>query len=213
MKIKKTNLITFLIIMITSIFVSIPLFKFNIQYDDGIQHVVRLIETARELKWGNFFPVIMQNLCNGFGYSWNLFYSPLTAYMPLVFRIFSLSFENCLRLFMFFLSIASGYSMYFLLKKILKNKNIKECAKTNIAILAAVFYILAPYRINDMYIRVAVAELTSFVFLPIIFNGLYTIINLKEKSFILAFGAVGIILSHTLITVFVVIFCNSPFSS
>ncbi len=207
MKNKKNNLIVFFFITISSIFVSIPLFKFNAQYDDGIQHIVRLIENAREIKQGTIFPVIMQNLCNGFGYSWNLFYSPLTAYIPLIFRLFGFSYENSLKLFMFFLSIASGYAMYFFTKKILKKRNISEERKVFISVLSASFYILAPYRLNDMYIRVAVAELASFVFLPIIFNGLYSIINLKEKKYILAFGAIGLILSHTLITLYTVMFC------
>ena len=44
---------------------------------------------------------IMLNFCNNFGYSWNVFYSPLTAYLPLIFRIFNFTFENCLKIFMF----------------------------------------------------------------------------------------------------------------
>lgn len=207
LKNKKENLIATLFIILVSIFVSIPLFKFNIQYDDGIQHIARLIETEREIKNGNFIAYIMQNLCNGFGYSWNIFYSPLTSYLPLVFRIFGLSFENCLRLFMFCLSILSGYSMYFFMKKFLKNKDISDNKKTLISIISAAFYILAPYRLNDMYIRVAVSELASFVFIPIVFNGLYSIINLKEKNFILAFGAAGLLITHLLITFYTAILC------
>ena len=76
-EIKKDNLIAFIFIFISSLFISIPLIKLNVQYDDGIQHIVRLIETMREIKSGNIFASVMQNLCNGFGYSWNLFYSPL----------------------------------------------------------------------------------------------------------------------------------------
>lgn len=207
MKNKKEKIIVLLFIVISSIFVSIPLIKLNVQYDDGIQHVVRLIETLKSIKTGGIFPVIMQNLCNGFGYSWNLFYSPLTAYLPLIFRIFGLSFGACLKVFMFFVSIASGYSMYFFMKKILSNKEIEENKKNYISILAASLYIMAPYRLSDMYIRVAVAELTSFIFIPIIFNGLYTIINQKKKSLILAFGVIGLILSHTLIAFYTAILC------
>ncbi len=207
MKIKKDNLIVFIFILISSLFISIPLIKLNIQYDDGIQHVIRLIETMREIKSGNILAEVMQNLCNGFGYSWNLFYSPLTAFAPLIFRIFGFSYGTCLKLFMFFISIFSGYSMYFFMKKILKNKSIDEGRKNAISILAASLYIMAPYRLTDMYMRIAVAELTSFVFIPIIFNGLYTIINQKQKSLILAFGVSGLILSHTLIAFYTAIFC------
>lgn len=205
---KREYLIAFAFIMIASIFAGIPLLKFNIQYDDGIQHICRLIGSMQSIEEkGLFFPVIMQNLCNGFGYSWNLFYSPLTAYLPLLFKIFSISYENCLKLFMFSTSIASGYAMYFFMKKILKEKEISDSRKNYIAILGAVFYILAPYRLTDMYIRVAVAELASFIFLPIVFNGLYSIIIRKEKGYILAFGASLILLTHTLITFYLAIIC------
>lgn len=207
MKNKKEKITVLLFIIISSIFVSIPLVKLNVQYDDGIQHVVRLIETLKSIKTGGIFPVIMQNLCNGFGYSWNLFYSPLTAYLPLIFRILGVSFGVCLKLFMFFVSIASGYSMYFFMRKILSDKEIEENRKIYISILAASFYIMAPYRLTDMYKRVAVSELTSFIFIPIIFNGLYTIINQKKKSLILAFGVIGLLLSHSLIAFYTAILC------
>lgn len=206
-EIQKHNLIVFIFIFISSLFISIPLIKLNIQHDDGIQHVVRLIETMREIKNGNIFASIMQNLCNGFGYSWNLFYSPLTAFLPLIFRVFGFSYGTCLKLFMFFISIFSGYSMYFFMKKILQDREIDEKRKNLISILSASLYIMAPYRLTDMYMRIAVAELTSFVFIPIIFNGLYTIINKKKKSLILAFGVTGLILSHTLIAFYTAIFC------
>lgn len=192
MKSQKERIITLICILVASIFVGIPLLKFNVQYDDGIQHIYRLIGTSQAINdQGFIFSNIMQNLCNRFGYSWNLFYSPLTSYVPLVFRMFGFSFENCLKLFMFVMSIASGYAMYFFIKKIVKKrKDITEERKNLIAILGACLYIFAPYRLNDMYIRVAVAELASFIFIPIVFNGLYSIINENKKSYVLAFGII-----------------------
>lgn len=210
MKLKNKNTITFIIILIVSLFVAIPSIKINIQYDDGIQHVCRLIGTERSIKEGNIFSTIISNLCNNFGYSWNLFYSPLTAYLPLIFRIFGFSYGDCLRLFLLFCSIASGYSMYFFVKKILQKKDIDDDKKHYIALLAASFYICAPYRISDMYIRVAIAEVVSFIFIPIIWNGIYSIFNYKEitgRKYILCFGIVGLMLSHTLITFYMAIIC------
>lgn len=210
MKLKNKNTITFIIILIVSLFVAIPSIKINIQYDDGIQHVCRLIGTERSIKEGNIFSTIISNLCNNFGYSWNLFYSPLTAYLPLIFRIFGFSYGDCLRLFLLFCSIASGYSMYFFVKKILQKKDIDDDKKHYIALLAASFYICAPYRISDMYIRVAIAEVASFIFIPIIWNGIYSLFNYKEitgRKYILCFGIVGLMLSHTLITFYMAIIC------
>lgn len=189
------------IIFIVSIFVCLPLLNknCNIYIDDGIQHLCRLIGTEQTLVSKQFLPIIMSNFCNNFGYSWNIFYSPLTAYIPLIFRIFSFSFETCLKLFMFVVTVATGIAMYKFVIKITKNKNI--------AILASVLYIIAPYRITDMYVRMALAELTSFIFIPMVFSGMYSIINENKKSSLLIIGASGLILTHTVVCMYTAMLC------
>lgn len=189
------------IIFIVSIFVCLPLLNknCNIYIDDGIQHLCRLIGTEQTLVSKQFLPMIMSNFCNNFGYSWNIFYSPLTAYIPLIFRIFSFSFETCMKLFMFVVTVATGIAMYKFVIKITKNKNI--------AILASVLYIIAPYRITDMYVRMALAELTSFIFIPMVFSGMYSIINENKKSSLLIIGASGLILTHTVVCMYTAILC------
>ncbi len=196
-----------IIIVAISILVCLPMFvmDFNIQYDDGIQHICRLIGTEQSISEGNKFGAIMSNFCNGFGYSWNLFYSPLTSFAPLIFRIFGLSYALCLKLFMLCITVASGFAMRSFIKTILDGI-VDEKRREQIAILAGIMYICMPYRLNDMYIRVAVAELASFVFLPMVFDGLYKIINKEEKSYLPAIGATGMILSHVMITTYVAIF-------
>ena len=202
---KNEKYFSIIIILIASIFVCIPLMNKNIDmtYDDGIQHICRIIGTYQSLQEGE--TAIMSNFCNGFGYSWNLFYSPLTAYLPLIFKIIGVSFATCIKLFMFATIFLSGFFMYLFTKKLTKNNNI--------AILASILYIFAPYRLTDMYIRNALAELTSFMFLPLIFLGLYNIFNMEEKGEInkniyipLILGTVGLILTHTVITMYTAIF-------
>lgn len=199
---KKENLKNIIILCIASIFVCLPLLNanLNIGYDDGVQHISRLIGTYQTIEEGTFFPVIMSKFCNGFGYSWNLFYSPLTAYVPLLFKLLGVSFIACIKLFMFAVTFLSAITMYFCTKEITKN--------TKIAVIAGIFYIFAPYRLNDMYIRNALAELTSFVFLPMIFGGLYGILKEKPKREVgLIVGSIGLVLTHTVITMYTAILC------
>ena len=205
-KIKKIfetqNVKEILILLISAIFICLPLLnsKLDIMYDDGIQHVSRLIGTYQSIKEGQTFPVIMSKLCNNFGYSWNLFYSPLTAYLPLIFKLIGASFVGSIKLFMFFVVLLSGITMYFFVKEVTKNNKV--------ALLAGIFYIFAPYRLTDMYARNALAELTSFVFLPMVFHGLYGILKQKKKrEYLLIFGAIGLILTHTVITMYIAIIC------
>lgn len=152
-----------LIIFIASLFICAPLLssKLNMLYDDGVQHICRLMGTEQSIKEGGLFLAIMSNFANGFGYSWNIFYSPVTAYIPLIFRLIGFSFTNCIKIFIFFATFLSGIAMYYFTKKVTKNKYI--------AVLSSIIYILVPYRFTDMYIRNALAELTSFIFLPLVF--------------------------------------------
>lgn len=198
---KEKEIINYILIIIASIIISIPLANknLNIYRDDGIQHICRIIGTEQTLADKQFLPMIMSNLCNNFGYSWNIFYSPLTAYMSVVFRIFNFSYVNCLKLCMFVIVLLSGITMYKFALRITKNKKL--------ATLASIIYILAPYRITDIYIRTALAELASFIFIPIVFEGLYIIVNEEKKSYKLALGAAGLILTHQVIAMYTAIIC------
>lgn len=198
---KEKEIINYILIIIASIIISIPLANknLNIYRDDGIQHICRIIGTEQTLADKQFLPMIMSNLCNNFGYSWNIFYSPLTAYISVVFRVFNLSYVNCLKLCMFVIVLLSGITMYKFALRITKNKKL--------ATLASIIYILAPYRITDMYIRTALAELASFIFIPIVFEGLYIIVNEEKKSYKLALGAAGLILTHQVIAMYTAIIC------
>lgn len=201
----KNKIKDYLIILVFTIIISIPLFNenFNIYIDDGVQHIARLMGTYQTITEKQVPPVIMSNFCNGFGYSWNIFYSPLTAYLPLIFKVFTSSFELMLKLFMTLVSFLSGIAMYEFIKKVTKNKYA--------GILGAILYILAPYRLTDMYMRIAISELASFIFIPIVFHGMYNIFNCEEKnikkSLVLTLGTVGLILTHTVIAMYIAIFC------
>ena len=89
--------------------------------------------------------------------------------------------------------------MYTFMMNVTKNKNV--------SLLSSILYVLAPYRITDMYIRIAVAELASFMFIPIIFDGLYSVLKEEKLSFKLIWGTVGLILTHMVITMYMAIIC------
>lgn len=201
MKIRIRN---YIIILIFTIILSIPMMlnDFNVYGDDGVQHISRLMGTAQSISEGQIIPVIMSNFCNGFGYSWNIFYSPVTAYIPLIFSIFTSSFELMFKLFTILVVFLSGISMYEFVAKVTKN--------TNVGLLAAGVYIFSSYRFTDMYMRMAISELSSFIFIPIVFHGMYNIFNGEEKdkkSLLLTLGAAGLIITHIVIAMYTAIFC------
>ena len=145
----------------------------NVLKDDGIQHIIRINEITECLK--NFESTkISNNLCNGFGYSWDIFYGNFTSIIPGIINIFVGSGINTFKLFLYILLILSGISMYI--------STYKMFNKHELSIIASVIYMCAPYHLNDMYIRYAVAEFASFIFIPLVFSGLYCILNNNNNS-------------------------------
>ena len=47
--------------------------------------------------------------------------------------------------------------------------------------LSAILYITMPYHLTDMYIRNAIGEFLSYIFIPLVFLGLYKLFQ-KEKG-------------------------------
>lgn len=65
-----------------------------------------------------------------------------------------------------------------------------------------------PYRFKNLYARYAMGEFTAFVFMPIVFQGLYNLLNGdKKRHYYIAIGGTGLLLTHTISTEYTVIFC------
>ena len=74
--------------------------------------------------------------------------------------------------------------MYCFVSKIAKNKITGT--------LAGVLYMLMPYHLNDMYIRNALGEFLSYIFIPLVFLGIYKLFQKEKGEWILSIGAVRI---------------------
>ncbi len=80
--------------------------------------------------------------------------------------------------------------------------------KKGISFFAAVIYMTFPYKLENIFNRYAIGEFTAFVFIPIVFQGLYNLLNGdKKRHFYIAIGATGLLLSHTISTEYTAIFC------
>lgn len=185
MREKLKNIKYFLIILIAAIIISFPLLKdnINVYFDDGIQHIGRAYETYLEIQnKGN--PKILSNLTNGFGYSWDLFYGPLSTTLILITRLISGTFINSYKLVLFIGILISGITMYKFVSNLTKN----EITGT----IAGVLYMTMPYHLNDMYIRNALGEFLSYIFIPLVFLGMYKLFSKEKGEWILTVGATRI---------------------
>ena len=192
--------IHYIIIFVATLIAAIPLINLRIYgTDDGYVHLLRIIGTDKTLHAGIFPPLITSNFCRGFGYSLNLFYPPIVTYGPLFFKLFFTHYYTCLKIYTFFTILISGYTMYHFIYDISK--------KRQIALIASIIYIFIPYRLETIYNRFAIGEFTAYVFLPLLFQGLYNLIQGDgKKHYYIAIAGIGLMLSHTITTEYAAIF-------
>ena len=198
-KINFKKYIPHFIILLASILISIPIFKMNLSSTNEFRiHIGRIVAISKLIK-NNIFPaLISNNNTNGFGYALNLFYGPITTYLPMLLSYKSIA-STGIQIFTLISIIASGYTMYFYTLKITKNKIAATCS--------ALMYILLPYKLTNIYSRNALGEYSASIFLPLLLNGLYELTEGNpKKAYLIALSAIGLILSHTITTIYASIF-------
>lgn len=196
----KRKLIDTVIIILVASILAIPLLnsKLNVYQDDGIQHIARAYGTFLSLKSGNFLANVIPTFTNNFGYSWNLFYGPISTWGITIFSFITQNFIVGYKIVCYISIILSGIFMYKFMFALMNNKDA--------SLLASILYMTFPYHLTDLYTRNAIGEFISFIFVPIVFLGLYNIFFNEDNPYYLAIGTIGLILTHNLSTLMVGIF-------
>ena len=186
--------IIILIPLVALIYVSYSILnnQFFSVHDD--QQVARIYLLTEALKSGQFPVRWVNHLGFGFGYPLFIFYPPLIYYIGSLFYLMGASLILSVKLIIFISFLGSMASMYFLFNKFYSK---------NISAICSSFYVLTSYRALDVYVRGALSEAFSFVFLPIILLNIYNIFDKKSKNLIKSFvflslAFAGLILTHTL---------------
>lgn len=193
----KIKHIEILILVIVSLIVCLPLFRSGfLDTHDGNFHIARIFGTVEGIKEGQFLPEIVSKWGNGFGYSWNLFYPTLYTFFGAFLKLFLSSYILVMKAILIILTFVSSIGMYKLMMEI--------TGKKRISVLTAIIYITVPYRLTDVFVRLAIGEVLTLSFMPILFQGLYNLINKDgKKDYLIVIGAIGIILSHNISTLLV----------
>lgn len=198
---KEKRWLHYIFIIIIGLLASIPLLWVQLKNtNDGWLHLIRLLGLDAAITEGNFPFLVFPHLCKDFGYSMTAFYPPLVTYIPYIFGVIAQSFSIGLKLFASLTIILSGIFMYNFMYEVTKKKGI--------AFFSAVIYMIFPYHHEAIFYRFAIGEFTAFVFIPIVFQGLYNLLHGdRKKHFYIAIGATGLILCHTISTVYTALFC------
>ena len=160
-------------------------------------HVAWLYEIERSLLSGQFPPRFVPDLSFGFGYPLFNFVFPLPFYIAEIFRLFQFNLVDSIKIVFGVSLVLSAFSFVFLLKYLSPSKLI--------GLSGALLYVYTPYRATDTYVRGAIGECLSFVFLPLVVLAVFKLTDGKTNQGLkwIGIGALslaGLVLSHNITT-------------
>lgn len=169
---------------------------------DTYYHYLRVEALSQMIRDGEIFRGGIDYLfMNGAGYASTASYPDLLLVIPALLRIAGVGIGTSMSVLLIICSIFTYLSMYICAGKITGNR---ICGT-----IAAVIYLLAPYRIDNIYTRFALGEILAFIFWPIIIYGLYDLVFGEfKKPQIIGFGFAGMIVTHTLSTFLAAVVCT-----
>lgn len=174
-------------------------------YDTAF-HLSRIAYLKDSLQQGISFPVRMQSTwLYDHGYPVSMFYGDLFLYFPAFLMLIGFSIMTSYKMFIFVVSVATALTAYHSFKKCVKD----EYA----ALFGSLIYLLAPYRLLNVYGRGAVGEFLAMIFLPLICCGMYLLYtddgqseNYKKHKWYVILGVSGVLECHLLSAEMAVVF-------
>lgn len=190
---RKTQFWIFFIVLIlmsaAMVYIYLPFYPGH----DSYFHFGRLQSLMDELKNGNIFIRPDYSVMEGYGYFTRAFY-PDFILIPFAFIGNLTSLEFAYNFMIFTMTVLCGLFTYMMINRIYKS--------TYAAAMGALLFAFAMYRLLDIYHRGALAEASSFTFVPLSFWGLYEIIKGDyRKWYILTIAFSLLILTHLLSSV------------
>jgi len=142
------------------------------------------------------------DLAFGHGYPFFVFYPPLASYSAEIPHLLGADLLQAVKTSFALSLILSGLSMAAFISYINRQYELRACPET--IGLAAAVYVIAPYRMVDIYVRGSIAECWSFVFFPLILMGCHMLADDKRyKGLIIgSVSYAALILSHNIMALY-----------
>lgn len=184
-----------LLIGVAVLIASVPALRENLNAGhDAEFHRSRLRNVVSALLEGQFPVRVGGYMYNGYGGASSIFYPDLWLYGPAMMMIGGASIQLALTVLLIAINIVSAATMYALAKRIF--------ASGTAGTAAAILYLLTPYRLTDLYTRMALGEAAAMAVIPLFLLGLYEVIfGDKTRWKLLTIGATTVFMSHMLSTV------------
>ncbi|MCR5777387.1 MAG: hypothetical protein K6G84_08235 [Lachnospiraceae bacterium] len=193
------------IFLITMLIACMPLVTSNcIVGHDSVYHLLRIESLKKGIEAGLPFLRINMLFFGGEGYASSLFYPDTLLYLPALLRVAGVGINKAYHIFIAFTIASCFLSAYFCMKTITKDRLS--------AVITAIVFSLCQYHMDDIYSRSAVGEFTALIFVPLVILGIWDFMyDDCKRPYILGFGMIGVILCHTLTTMFCIGLCMCGF--
>ena len=172
--------------------------------DDEMFHIATIDAYSYCLPF-SMFAKILPEIGGNLGYGVAIFYPALPhiigAIILKIISVFGLGLIAMESILHFLIFLFAGITMFWFSYKVFKdNKK---------ALFSSLFYITYNYFFVDVVMRDALNESFLFIFMPLVFLGLYYLFyekNIKKFYIWFVFGYLGLIYSHLVMTVYFTIF-------
>jgi len=174
---------------------SVPAMRENlIPGHDAEFHRSRLRNAVSALSEGQFPVRVGGYMYNGYGGASSIFYPDWWLYGPALMMIGGASIQLALSTLLIAINVITAAAMYGLVKRVFEDRTAGAAA--------AILYVLAPYRLTDLYTRMALGEAAAMAVIPLFLWGLWEVMaGDKRRWLLLTAGATAVFLSHMLSTV------------
>jgi len=146
---------------------------------DARHNVYFLFEFDRSIQDGIWYPRWAPDFTFGYGYPFFNVYGPLAYYVGEVFHLIGFDFVSSVKIVFGLSIVLSGLTMYLFVRRLMGPKA---------GLVAALVYVYVPYHVFDLYVRAALAESATFIFVPLVLWGCYEAVQSPRLTNIVGLG-------------------------
>ncbi|MCR5716861.1 MAG: hypothetical protein K6G23_08450 [Lachnospiraceae bacterium] len=167
--------------------------------DDVRFHLLRIAGLADAWKSGDFPARMQPTWLEGMGYPVSIMYGDVFLWPAALLHLIGFDVAFCYKFYIVMINLLAEVLAYLSFRSIWKRRSV--------ALLGTCIYLLAQYRLYNIYMRGATGEYTAMAFLPLVVAALHALLSkaptkediLRGRRF-LAGGFAGIFLSHMIST-------------
>jgi hypothetical protein len=155
---------------------------------DARHSVYFLFELDRGIQDGLLYPRWQPDFAFGYGYPFFNIYGPASFYVAEAFHLLGFGFAEAIKIVFGLSVVGSGLAMYGFARQALGRQA---------GLVAAVAYVVIPYRLVDIFVRAGLAESSAYLFVPLVLWGVWATLHRPRVANVLGLACAYAALLYT----------------